>query len=98
MKSLLTFNEVHMQFNRYKFMDVKDSLLSGVSLYNSLTSKGLFLCFIYLYLFAKIQKVTTKILEDGQKLESVNGAVLQNDKNALVEFPKADKEAEKKIL
>ena len=26
-------------------MDVKDSLLSGVSLYNSLTSKGLFLCF-----------------------------------------------------
>jgi len=31
-------------------------------------------------------------------LESVNGAALQNDKNALVEFPKADKEAEKKIL
>lgn len=27
-------------------MDVKDSLLSGVSLYNSLISKGLFLCFI----------------------------------------------------
>jgi hypothetical protein len=29
-------------------------------------------------------------------LESVNGAALQNDKNALVEFPKADKEAEQK--
>ena len=32
-------------------MDVKDSLLSGVSLYNSLISKGLFLCFIA-YIFA----------------------------------------------
>ena len=35
-------------------MDVKDSLPSGTPLYNSLISKGLSLCFIYLYLLAKM--------------------------------------------
>jgi len=37
-------------------MDVKDSLLSGVSLYNSLTSKGLFLCFIAYICSRKFRK------------------------------------------
>lgn len=79
-------------------MDVKDSLLSGVSLYNAWLQKDYSFVLLLIFALENLENVTTKILVDGQKLESVNGAVLQNDKNALVEFPKADKEAEKKIL
>lgn len=43
------------------------------------------------------EKLHLLCLEDGQKSEFVNGAALQNEKNALVESPKADKEAEQKI-
>ena len=72
-------------------MDVKDSLLSGVSLYNSLTSKGLFLCFIGLLCKKRKGKDTYGIWSITQKVFVIDGITIDN-KSISTEFSKIKKD------